>query len=168
MQKTFELPAGRYYVGDPCYVFEKTWDVALELTDCFSQAFEVKDRTDIPGAGWMAASDTLYGDGCYDSSHMGFKFPVDAGMIGVVQEGLVLANATPEQLACIWDPAMSQKPDEEHLGVWVTFPCRFVLRTIDGDGRMCIGHIVVLTGGNQDEDDEPPEEYGANGYDEPY
>ena len=76
-----KLPAGEYYVGDPCYCFEGSWSAVLAATDFF------KNETVSFNGGFVAATNTAYGDGTYDGSD-GNSYPVDAGLIGVVSVSL--------------------------------------------------------------------------------
>ena len=89
------MEAGRYYVGDLCYVFnQEDWDEVCALTikgnECLSGEFEMKDGRK------FAMYNTKYGDGVYRDQY-GNKFAVDSGTIGCV----LLEHAsriTPEEL----------------------------------------------------------------------
>ena len=78
--QNFEItvPAGTYWLGDPCYaVPESDWLPLLETCDYFNQPVGSL-------AGFSVyASGTAYGDGCYSDEH-GREFGVDAGLIGLV------------------------------------------------------------------------------------
>ena len=76
-----KLPAGEYYVGDPCYCFEGSCSAVLAATDFF------KNETVSFNGGFVAATNTAYGDGRYDGSD-GNSYPVDAGLIGAVSVNL--------------------------------------------------------------------------------
>lgn len=78
--------AGKYYVGDLCYVdkLSARWDRVYE------QMFPRKlgGCTDQPGLHEIDGMKywyhrTAYGDGCYEDLYSGLTFPVDAGIIGV-------------------------------------------------------------------------------------
>lgn len=84
--KKYTLPAGEYYIGDPCYVVpNKDWIPLLERAgyfgsepslDCDEGFFFYKDKA-------CFAYLTAHGDGTYtDKSHN--KYPVDAGVIGIL------------------------------------------------------------------------------------
>ena len=64
------IPAGTYYVGDPCCVFHNdSWAKILELSDCFEiPNVEYKDKL-------IIAFGTKSGDGVYNG------FSVDSGLI---------------------------------------------------------------------------------------
>lgn len=78
------MPAGKYYVGDLCYVLHAEWDEVCGLffagrTDhgCNEGEFNLKDGRR------FACFNTAYGDGCYyDNS--GRDYSVDAGSIGCI------------------------------------------------------------------------------------
>jgi len=80
------LPAGEYWVGDPCYAFEDH-ELWLALID---SAYEREPNprileADARGAEFIA-SGTYFGDGTYPGSD-GKSYPVDAGLIGIVPVG---------------------------------------------------------------------------------
>jgi len=84
--KSYTMPAGEYFIGDPCYVFShETWSDVCDL-------FSYDDRGTTPPVVtfnerplWAAM--TCYGDGCYpdDTGHV---YGVDSGLIGVVPSSL--------------------------------------------------------------------------------
>ena len=78
-----EVPAGSYYLGDPCYaVPDEHWDALLKSCDYFN------DTPIGEVAGYkVLAFNTAYGDGCY-RDQFGNEFGVAAGMIGLVPLGL--------------------------------------------------------------------------------
>ena len=81
MSQTFTMPAGKYYIGDPCYVIaDEDWGPLLEHAEYFS-------GTEGKAVDWMGdllfSGSTAYGDGEYQD-RKGNKYPVDAGMIGAV------------------------------------------------------------------------------------
>lgn len=73
------LPAGTYYVGDPCYCFDhESWRALGAQTNWFA------DRADGEIAGRrMAAFGTKHGNGTY-ADGCGNFYPVDSGLIGAV------------------------------------------------------------------------------------
>ena len=76
-----KLPAGEYYVGDPCYCFNDNWSSVLAVTDFF------KNETVSFNEGFVAAEGTAHGDGTYEGND-GNSYPVDAGHIGAVSVNL--------------------------------------------------------------------------------
>ena len=73
------IPAGTYYIGDPCYVFGRdSWLKLIELTDCFEiPNVEFQDKP-------VIAFGTKSGDGVYNG------FCVDSGLIGIVDIRLAM------------------------------------------------------------------------------
>lgn len=83
----YKFEAGRYYIGDPCYVItnEDEWEEVGAQTGWFgSEPFAAYDENLFLLKGkecW--ANPTAWGDGCYFSSD-GDEYWVDAGIIGII------------------------------------------------------------------------------------
>ena len=78
------LPAGRYYIGDLCYVLgDNIYDNIFGGTGYESGIYEEKGT----GRTFLVNS-TAYGDGEYEGDD-GNKFAVDAGIIGICSEDLM-------------------------------------------------------------------------------
>lgn len=75
------MPAGKYYVGDPCYaVPDSRWEEWLKAAN-----FEDEGRflvANIDGHAVLGIG-TAYGDGTYEGND-GNSYPVDAGLLGLV------------------------------------------------------------------------------------
>ena len=71
--------SGLYFIGDPCYLFDKSWDNVLDQTGYFDK--DIKDQR-INGLE-VAAGSTAYGDGEYTDND-GHTYSVDAGLIGIL------------------------------------------------------------------------------------
>jgi len=72
------IPAGRYYLGDPCYVIrDDDWIPLLENCDYF------RNPVGEVGGYQILAFGTKHGDGVYFDKG-GRKYGVDAGLIGLV------------------------------------------------------------------------------------
>ena len=75
------MKAGKYYVGDLCYVMHDRWDEFCALTinghNVLDGEFNLKDGTR------FATYTTMYGDGNYFDEE-GKSYDVDAGLIGCV------------------------------------------------------------------------------------
>lgn len=81
---TYVAKAGKYYIGDPCYVFSREdWDELGDQTDWFNKTNLVEFRGHT-----LFAAHTAYGDGSYEDNE-GYVYPVDAGLIGIVPIELV-------------------------------------------------------------------------------
>lgn len=77
------VPAGKYFLGDPCYaVPNRLWDKLLGSCKFFAHCVGEVDGHNVLGF------NTAYGDGVYEDQ-FGNEFPVDAGLIGLVPEALV-------------------------------------------------------------------------------
>lgn len=78
------MPAGKYYVGDLCYVMHDEWDEVCGLFfkdrndhGCNEGEFQLKDGRR------FASFNTKYGDGGY-YDQFGNEYGVDAGLIGCI------------------------------------------------------------------------------------
>ena len=81
-----KFKAGKYYIGDPCYVLQDTngwsWDSVLDQTDYFMD-FNGTITHSYGDSYHVAGASTRYGDGSYvDNS--GREFLVDAGCIACI------------------------------------------------------------------------------------
>lgn len=75
------MPAGKYYVGDLCYVMHDVWD---EFCDITIDQHNVKDGVFALSDGRLFATfSTAYGDGEY-RDNFGRVYGVDAGLIGCI------------------------------------------------------------------------------------
>ena len=134
------LPAGTYYVGDPCYAF-KDDHLWMALLDSAWKGGLVE--ADADGRSFTSSS-TAYGDGLYRDQH-GNEYPVDAGMIGVV---------------------LVDHADEDYVHGMVIHEFDRPFTVAYNDGTITIGTIVIETGDDDsddwyyedDEDDEDEDE----------
>lgn len=128
--QSVKVPAGDYFVGDPCYAFTSVdhsfWMQLLESCNYFK---DMEGTVSMYGTKWtVVASPTAYGDGVYDSD-MGLEFPVDAGLIGVVPKELVDLNE-----------------DGKPFGMaLMNFSHDFTFHAVDEDGIITIGGLDVFT-----------------------
>ena len=83
-----QLPAGMYFVGDPCYAIDEDWGDVLEDTDFFRAGEGMYETCGLT----FGAVDTKYGDGEY-LDQWGNSYPVDAGLLGAVK----LSEDMPEE-----------------------------------------------------------------------
>ncbi len=84
MTFALQLPCGTYYVGDICYsltdeTYDNVWGGAHKYENGLFHVGALK----LP----FAVHATAYGDGVYPGSD-GFDYPVDAGVIGMVDHRL--------------------------------------------------------------------------------
>lgn len=136
------MQAGKYYVGDLCYVMGSSeWDQVCELVieghTCKEGEFQLSDGRR------FAMYNTKYGDGQYSSS-IGTKHSVDSGSIGCIRVEDIRAN---------------KYSDIERLGAIVEFSEPFNTST-DGS-TLQFGMVFVDTGEDFDyeEEDEEGEYY---------
>lgn len=76
-----KLKKGLYYVGDPCYIFDKSWQDVLKTTNFF------RNNTMIFGEDCLIGN-TAYGDGTY-FDQLKNKYFVDSGSIGILPISLI-------------------------------------------------------------------------------
>lgn len=124
------VPAGTYYIGDPCYCFDEEWHSLLDKNEVF----------DIPMVTWkdgiVLGFRTQYGDGVYYDQYRRC-YPVDAGLIGLVS--LSAAEEAP--------PTSLHWPT-----IQITFSQPTTCTRYD-DGVLQFGHIVIETGDVEEDDD---------------
>lgn len=132
------MPAGRYYIGDLCYVMHPQWDEFCQIT---ISGHNVEDgEFQLKNGVRFASLCTLYGDGCYEDQ-LGGSYPVDAGLIG-----------------CIRVEDISDEKADFNLGNVVEFHDEF--EVYSEHGVLHFGHIVINTGDEEeDEDNEDYDEY---------
>lgn len=128
------MPAGRYYVGDLCYVMNDVWDEFCSITirdhECLDGEFVLGDGRR------FATYGTMYGDGVYQDTQ-GRKYAVDAGLIGCIR------------VEDIRDP-----------GPWIEggniIEIDHAFHTGDENGTIRIGPVSIDTGDEHDyeEDDD--------------
>jgi len=145
---TVKMPAGTYMVGDPCYsVPNARWMEWLESAD-YKNNYILMAELD----GQMVLGfSTAYGDGEYCDQE-GNKYPVDAGMIGLVPVDLIEGG-----------------PDAD-LGCVVTFTDDFLCTRSDA-GLLEFGDIIINTDDEVEDDDyysQGYDDYYAEGNDDPY
>lgn len=123
------MPAGRYYVGDLCYVMHDVWDEVCDLmfphdNVCSYGKFKLKDGRE------FAVYSTAYGDGTYfDNS--GREYWVDAGVIG-----------------CIFESDI-RDPNPSNGGNYIDFSEEF--ETGEDGGMIWFGDVFIDTVGSDDD-----------------
>lgn len=124
------MPAGQYWVGDPCYaVPNERWQKWLEAADYENAVRFLLAELDghpVLGIG------TAYGDGLY-TDDQGRDYPVDAGLIGVVPVEVARPDVTGMHLVDFEDD----------------FECRY------DDGTIVLGLLVVVDTDPPMEEEEP-------------
>ena len=132
------MKAGKYYVGDLCYVLNDVWDefcsITIEDHDCLDGEFQLSDGTK------FASYRTKWGDGQYADQHRRW-YAVDAGLIGCVSlEDLEKYGVQPTEEYGMGGNVIEFKEEFETSGG-------------KHDGIITFGHIVIDTAGNEWGDD---------------
>ena len=144
-----ELPAGMYWIGDPCYVFPhegplcNKWVELLETNNYLKDSFAELDDGKIT----VWADITAFGDGSYLSS-VNKRFGVDSGMLGIVPIETV-------------DYLGKSREELEQSGLFVSFDTQFEIKF--SYGFFLFGDITIETN-----DDDYDEEYDDSDDDEEY
>jgi hypothetical protein len=126
------MKAGKYYVGDLCYVLGDRWtevcDLIIDGHNCLDGIFTLKDGTE------FAIFSTAYGDGYYsDNEDRGY--PVDSGSIGCV----LVSSITPMEL-------------EKTGGNIIDFNNDF--DPFESDGIIQFDNISIDTAGEEEEEED--------------
>lgn len=137
------FPAGKYYVGDLCYVMHNEWDeVCVKFFEgrddhgCNQGVFQLKDGRK------FASLNTKWGDGGYKDQY-GRNYDVDAGLIGCI---------------AIKDIDLDSSDNSTRGGQIIEFDRDFEVHGGTGlsrsewDGVIRIGNVTIKT-------DEEEEEY---------
>jgi len=130
------MQAGKYYVGDLCYVMNDVWDEVCGLITKRTQSRLLEGEFNLKDGRRFAVYSTKYGDGTYYDGEGGRYF-VDAGVIGCILESDIVAN---------------ERNDVDGGNV-IVFKEDFNTSS-DGE-NITFGNVTILTG---DYDEEPEEE----------
>ena len=152
MNKTI-LPAGTYYIGDPCYVISDSSDAeGIEEWHAFLDASGILSDSNPTDGGefeykghmvWM--NHTAYGDGSYLDQH-GNEYGVDAGLIGTV----------PVEVA---DKEKLDRTVKDKYGHLQTFEHNISVEYTDGVFFITDGVKSVIIDTDPKDDDEIYDEY---------
>ena len=131
-----KMPAGKYYIGDLCYVMHKEWDEACELFfdgrddhGCNDGKFKLADGRE------FVNFNTKYGDGTYYDGL--FSYHVDSGSIGCIRVEDIREELPP------WAVVMAFLED---------FEC------YRDDAMLVFGHVHIDTDPYEYEEEEEEEE----------
>ena len=132
------MPAGRYYIGDLCYVMHPEWDECCDLF--FPPGDNIGPGRDgefvLKDGRRFASFGTAYGDGTY-RSNIDTEHAVDSGSIGCIR---------------VEDIRDDQYDNIEELGAIVEFDQPFEVS--EDQGLIRFGHVQIETAGGYDEDEE--------------
>jgi hypothetical protein len=124
-----ELPAGKYWIGDPCYVIDDTlWDEFVKVSLHNHKSVPVTEFEGLE----MFADGTSYGDDVYPGTN-GFEYGVDSGMLSVVPV------------------ALCENAHAEDCGTFVEFKKPF--EAYEENGVFHFGHIDIDTRMKVDEEE---------------
>jgi hypothetical protein len=142
------MQSGEYYVGDLCYVLHEVWDEVCELTFTSNAngfptpndgEFTLKDGRK------FALYSTTYGDGLYFDQYRN-EYGVDAGSIGCILKSDIDFNAKSD-----WGGE-----NDTEGGQIIMFDRDFPTGKTEF-GEIEIGHIVIPTDSDYDDDGQPDE-----------
>lgn len=131
------MPAGKYYVGDLCYVMHPQWS---EVCDLIFSNNEDNGEYTLENGVKFAVHHTLYGDGTYFDD-INRSYSVDAGLIGCI-----LVNDIDD---------FTQSPEG---GNYIVFDHPFETSR-DNDGTIIFGKVEIKTGDNDNEEYVEDEDY---------
>lgn len=128
------MPAGKYYVGDLCYVLNQPgeWDEFCKLT--ISGASCLDGEFTLPDGRRFATYSTAYGDGEYPDNR-GNSYGVDAGLIGCILMSDI--------------PSVSVQ-EAEDCGAVIDFTRDF--ETGSHEGVIHLGHVRIDTSYDEPEE----------------
>jgi hypothetical protein len=122
------MPAGRYYIGDLCYVMHNEWK---EVCDLFFPAYHppkgIEGEFTLKDGRRFASFATAWGDGEYRSS-INTLHSVDSGSIGCIRVEDIRANKYDNLL---------------DLGAFQEFAEPF--ETGSQGGQLQFGHVIIET-----------------------
>jgi hypothetical protein len=126
LQTKVRLPAGVYYIGDPCYVFnDKDWDEIWSNRNLDEPQVELFGKK-------VFVAPTRWGDGVY-TDNLGNVYTVDAGLLGILPVCLVDRAELRTSTTYGWHFVKFDKPFTAEL---------------KDKGIFKFGHIVIDTTGN--------------------
>lgn len=121
-----KMPAGKYYVGDLCYVINdsKVWSEVCDLT-LTKQGKSIEGAFTLESGKRFAMFSTAYGDGVYNDQE-GREYAVDSGSIG-----------------CIKVEDITEDEIREDLGNIIEFPNEFYVKK--NGGELIFGRVWIDT-----------------------
>ena len=135
------MPAGKYYVGDLCYVMHDEWDEVCDLI--FNEDSVIDGEFNLSDGRRFAIYSTAYGDGT-NPSNVGTYHAVDSGSIGCILESDIKNSEHADLGAIIEFKQPFQTSGCPDIGS----------RQTDWDGIIHIGHVEIYTGDEDEYDEE--------------
>ena len=134
------MPAGKYYIGDLCYVMHDEWSECCDLFFPYvpgQPERQVEGEFTLKDGRKFASFGTAYGDGTY-TSNIGTSHSVDSGSIGCIR---------------VEDIQDRTYDNIESLGGIVEFDRPFEVEKI-GRGLLKFGHVEIDTDADYDSDSD--------------
>jgi hypothetical protein len=123
------MPAGKYYIGDLCYVMHDEWDEACAMFfPTYQSGRGIEGEFTLKDGRRFASFGTAWGDGTYNSN-IGTEHMVDSGSIGCIR---------------VEDIRDNTYDDIEALGAIVEFKEPFEIQKV-GRGLLKFGHVAIDT-----------------------
>jgi hypothetical protein len=136
------MPAGRYYIGDLCYVTHPEWQEVCELFfPPGAPGRGVEGEFTLKDGRRFASFGTAWGDGTYNSN-IGTEHMVDSGSIGCIR---------------VEDICDTTYNNLEQLGAIVEFEQPFEVRKVSL-GLLRFGHVDINTDADYDEEEDVEDE----------
>ena len=130
------MPAGRYYIGDLCYVMHNEWHEVCDLFFPLDQVVrDVNGEFTLKDGRRFVSFGTAYGDGTYQSN-ISTSHSVDSGSIGCIR---------------VEDIRDNTYADIEQLGAIVEFDAPFEVS--EDHGLIQFGHVQIETAGSYETED---------------
>lgn len=139
------MPAGKYYVGDLCYVIgdDSVWSEVCELTMPWNPETKETDYTDgeftLKDGRRIVIYSTKFGDGVYNSN-IGTEHSVDAGIIGAMLESE--CDKKYDHIESLGAFIEFSDAWEHSGGRWTNYET--------WDGVIRLGHVEIPTGYNEE------------------
>jgi len=130
------MKAGKYFIGDLCYVMHPEWDEVCDLMFP-GRGGEVEGEMTLKDGRKFATFGTAYGDGEYQSN-IGTSHGVDSGSIGCI---------------LVEDIKDDTYDDLEEHGAIVEFTQPFEVRK-ENNSMLIFGHIRINTDWDDNGEDE--------------
>lgn len=131
------MPAGRYYIGDLCYVMHPEWSECCDLFFPYvpgQPQHQVQGEFVLKDGRRFASFGTAYGDGTY-TSNIGTEHSVDSGSIGCIRAEDIRDNEYDQTTL-------------ERLGAFVDFAEPFEVS--EDAGMIVFGHVQIETNDDYD------------------
>ena len=135
----YNLKSGKYYIGDPCYLFDKEWN---NICDFMINGHMNQGEYISPKGYFVIYGSTAYGDGVYIDNNHG-EYAVDSGVLGIVPFDAIFI-----------DNILDLNSDFDMYSI-VEFKEPFIVH-VDGNGFFNFGDIFIDTKDIYDQEEDYP------------